>query len=194
MNGMIENDSQCGYCEVALGPMFAGKSSWLVRLYKQYTFYTDKVLVVNYIGDKRYSTEDLCTHDKTMIPCIQAKLLSEVIVPEDTNVILINEGQFFADIVEWVKEMVDERKIKVYICGLDGDFKREKFGNLLELIPFCDKVTKLSALCGRCKDGTQAIFTHRYSSTNSQEQVLIGEKDHYIPVCRKCYIYFNKTI
>ena len=122
------------------------------------------------------------------------QLLSEVIVPEDTNVILINEGQFFADIVEWVKEMVDERKIKVYICGLDGDFKREKFGNLLELIPFCDKVTKLSALCGRCKDGTQAIFTHRYLSTNSQEQVLIGEKDHYIPVCRKCYIYFNKTI
>ena len=65
-------------------------------------------------------------------------------------------------------------------------------GNLLELIPFCDKVTKLSALCGLCKDGTHAIFTHRFSS--SKEQVLIGEKEHYLPVCRKCYISLSKTI
>lgn len=181
-----------GYCEVALGPMFAGKSSWLVRLYKQFTFYTDKVLVVNYIGDKRYSSEDLYTHDKVMIPCLQCEKLEDIEISDDIEVILINEGQFFTDIVEWVKHMVDIHNKKIYICGLDGDYKREKFGNLLELIPFCDKVTKLSALCGICKDGTHAIFTHRFSK--SKEQVLIGEKDHYLPVCRKCYISLSKTI
>lgn len=185
-------NGQTGYCELALGPMFAGKSSWIVRLYKQYTFYTDKIVVINYVGDTRYTTQDLCTHDKTVIPCTQAINLSDVSIPEDVNIILINEGQFFEDIVHWVKEMVDQHKKKVYICGLDGDYKRERFGNLLELVPFCDKVTKLSSLCGNCKDGTEAIFTHRV--TSSKEQVLIGEKDHYLPVCRKCYIYFNKTI
>ena len=186
------SNTQTGYCELALGPMFAGKSSWIVRLYKQYTFYTNKIIVINFAGDTRYTQQDLCTHDKTVIPCIQAVKLEDVNVPEDVNIILINEGQFFTDIVSWVKSMVDIHKKKIYICGLDGDYKRERFGNLLDLIPFCDKVTKLSALCGRCKDGTSAIFTHRV--TSSKEQVLIGEKDHYLPVCRKCYIYFNKTI
>lgn len=186
------SNTQSGYCELALGPMFAGKSSWIVRLYKQYTFYTNKIIVINFAGDTRYTQQDLCTHDKTVIPCIQAVKLEDVNVPEDVNIILINEGQFFTDIVSWVKSMVDIHKKKIYICGLDGDYKRERFGNLLDLIPFCDKVTKLSALCGRCKDGTSAIFTHRV--TSSKEQVLIGEKDHYLPVCRKCYIYFNKTI
>ena len=47
-----------GYCELAIGPMFAGKSSWIVRLYKQYTFYTDKIMVINYVGDTRYHTEE----------------------------------------------------------------------------------------------------------------------------------------
>ena len=80
---------------------------------------------------------------------------------------------------------MDKHQKQVYICGLDGDFKRERFGNLLDLVPMCDKVTKLTALCGFCKDGTRAIFTYRTSASN--EQVLIGEKDSYVPLCRKCY-------
>ena len=192
MDPATDPTTHFGYCELALGPMFAGKSSWLVRLYKQFTFYTDKVLVINYIGDKRYSSEDLYTHDKTMIPCVQSERLYDITIDDTIELILINEGQFFEDIVPWVKDMVDNKNKKVYVCGLDGDYKRERFGNLLELIPFCDKVTKLSALCGLCKDGTHAIFTHRFSS--SKEQVLIGEKEHYLPVCRKCYISLSKTI
>ena len=104
---------------------------------------------------------------------------------EVADIIGINEGQFFDDIVPWVKNLVDKHQKQVYICGLDGDFKRERFGNLLDLVPMCDKVTKLTALCGFCKDGTRAIFTYRTSASN--EQVLIGEKDSYVPLCRKCY-------
>jgi thymidine kinase len=103
----------------------------------------------------------------------------------DCDVILINEGQFFHDIVEFTKQMVEEAHKKVYICGLDGDFKREKIGKLLDLIPICDKVTKLRALCGKCKDGTPAPFSFRNS--NSTEQVLIGADDIYVPLCRMCY-------
>jgi thymidine kinase len=103
----------------------------------------------------------------------------------ECDVILINEGQFFHDIVEFTTKMVEEIHKKVYICGLDGDFKREKIGKLLDLVPMSDKVTKLRALCGQCKDGTPAPFSFRNSS--STEQVVIGADDIYIPLCRKCY-------
>jgi thymidine kinase len=73
---------------------------------------------------------------------------------------------------------------KIYICGLDGDFERKKFGQILELIPFCDKVTKLTSLCSICKNGTPAIFSLRI--TNEKEQTVIGS-ENYLPVCRDCY-------
>ena len=102
----------------------------------------------------------------------------------EANVILINEGQFFKDIVPWVKKAVDTYKKTIYICGLDGDFKRVQFNNWLgELIPFCDKITKLTSICGDCKS-KPAIFSHRIS--DEQEQEVIGN-DNYIPLCRNCY-------
>lgn len=182
-----------GYLELAFGPMFASKTSWIIQLYNQYRVYTDKILVVNYNGDKRYGEDSvtMCTHDKTTIPCVRTRNLNDLDVPDDIEVVLVNEGQFFNDLVEWTKYIVDVKKKRVYICGLDGDYKRERFGTILDLIPICDKVTKLTALCGICKNGTKAIFTKR--TTQSEDQILIGEKDHYLPVCRKCYI-INKSI
>ena len=77
-----------------------------------------------------------------------------------------------------------EKNKKIYICGLDGDFNRNKFGALLDLIPLCDKVHKLTAMCSLCKNGTPGIFSLRLS--NETDQTIIGS-DNYIPVCRKCY-------
>ena len=73
---------------------------------------------------------------------------------------------------------------KVYVCGLDGDFERKKFGQILNLIPLCDKVTKLTSLCSVCKNGAPGIFSKRI--TLETEQTVVGS-DNYIPVCRKCY-------
>ena len=75
-------------------------------------------------------------------------------------------------------------KKSVYIYGLDGDYRREKFGKILDLIPLCNKVKKLTALCNICRDGTKAYFTKRI--TNETSQKLIGN-DNYIAVCRNCY-------
>jgi thymidine kinase len=100
-----------------------------------------------------------------------------------SRVILINEGQFFPDLYDFVNELLKADK-KVYVCGLDGDFERKKFGNILDLIPLCDKVRKLTSLCSICKDGTPAIFSMRL--TEEKEQTIVGS-DNYIPVCRKCY-------
>lgn len=97
--------------------------------------------------------------------------------------VLINEGQFFGDLTSVVTELLQTRK-KVYVCGLDGDFRRKKFGHILDLIPLCDKITKLTSLCSKCRDGTPGIFSMRL--TDSTNQTMVGS-DTYIPVCRKCY-------
>ena len=106
------------------------------------------------------------------------------------DVFLINEGQFFEDIIDVIPELVDKYDKKVYICGLDGDFKRKKFGKLLDLIPLADKVIKKVALCKICKNGKKGIFTMRL--TNEEEQIVVGEAN-YIPVCRQCFLKKSKN-
>ena len=101
-----------------------------------------------------------------------------------SDIILINEGQFFEDLYDAAIYLVEKLKKRVYIAGLDGDFKQEKFGRLLDLIPKCDEVIKLHAICAKCRDGTPAIFSMRI--TTESDQVVIGT-DNYMAVCRGCY-------
>ena len=180
------------YLEIILGSMFSGKTSRLVEIYKQCKFCNIPVVVLNHCCDNRYDDELLSTHDKVKIPCIKTNSLFEIWHKyyldnendvKKAEVILINEGQFFSDLYEVVDDMLQKGK-KVYVCGLDGDFKRHKFGQMLDLIPLCDKVTKLTSLCSICKNGTPGIFSKRI--TTEKEQTIVGS-DNYIPVCRICY-------
>jgi len=180
------NYNKMSYLELFMGPMYSGKTSVLIQLYKKYTFCNLPVVVINHSDDTRYHNSMLSTHDKIMIPCIQTTKIKDILESEDykkANVILINEAQFYADLYECVLEMLNDEK-KIYVSGLDGDFERKKFGQILDLIPLCDKVSKMTALCGICKNGTHAIFSLRL--TKNKEQMLIGS-DNYIPVCRNCY-------
>jgi thymidine kinase len=200
------SSKNCGYLELIIGPMFSGKTSRLVELYNQFKFCNIPVIVINHDIDNRYDETLLSTHDKVKIPCIKTyklmDLYSEIIDSElplhdftciprfkdkltlgISEVILINEGQLFADLYIFVNEMLKKNK-HIYICGLDGDFERMKFGQLLDLIPLCDKVTKLTSLCANCKNGTPGIFSMRL--TSETEQTVVGH-NNYIPVCRKCY-------
>jgi len=120
-----------------------------------------------------------------MIPCIKTDNLTKILTNiQDAQVIIINEGQFFADLYEVVVSLLSLGK-KIYVGGLDGDFERKKFGQILDLIPLSDKVTKLTSLCSMCKDGTPGIFSKRI--TRETEQTVVGS-DNYIPVCRKCFL------
>jgi thymidine kinase len=102
---------------------------------------------------------------------------------DESEVILINEGQFFADITH-VISLVENLHKRVYICGLDGDFKKNKIGSLLDLIPYCDNVSKLKSLCSECRNGKAGLFSYRI--TNETNQVVIGV-ENYKPVCRACF-------
>lgn len=173
------------YLEINIGPMFSGKTSKLIDIYKKFAYCNIPVISINHISDTRYSNELLSSHDKLMIPCIQSNLLLELDDKyiQSYDVILINEAQFFPDLIPFVKYMLKFGK-KIYLFGLDGDFERNKFGDILDLIPLCDNVYKLHALCALCKNGRQGIFSKRIS--NETHQVLVGS-DNYIPVCRECY-------
>jgi len=185
---------QVGYLELIIGPMFSGKTTELLKIFKQCQFCDISVSIINHSSDTRYHDMMLSSHDKIMAPCFQSTTLKDIWLNyEDRNVdanmlmssdvILINEGQFFVDLYEVVVDMLDKNK-KIYICGLDGDFNRNKFGALLDLIPLCDKVHKLTAMCSLCKNGTPGIFSLRLSKET--DQTIIGS-ENYIPVCRKCY-------
>ncbi len=182
-----------GYLELILGPMFSGKTTELIRIYKTFDYIGQTPVVINYSGDTRYSTTHLSSHDEIKLPCIFTDSLYRLIDNERvkaSSVILINEGQFFGDLQYAVLELVETHKKKVYICGLDGDFKQRKFGTILNLIPHCDKVVKLKSLCAICKNGKPAIFSHRVSKETTQ--VVIGV-NNYIPLCRSCYNNENKV-
>ena len=192
-----QTSSSSSYLELFIGPMFSGKTSKLVEIYKQCLFCNIPVAVINHSIDKRYNDTLMSTHDKVMIPCIQTNKLGNVWITDDTKlqrlgdscklilaeVILINEGQFFEDLLPTVEHMLQHNK-KIYIGGLDGDFERKKFGQILDLIPLCDKVTKMTSLCGLCKNGNPGIFSKRISS--EKEQTVVGSSN-YIPVCRACF-------
>lgn len=195
-NIMSDSSYKSSYLEIIIGPMYSGKTSKLLEIYKQCNYCDISVAVINHSYDKRYHNTLLSNHDKLMIPCIQLNTLEawhNTTMPENeilknADVILINEGQFFQDLYEVVIDMLKNNK-KVYICGLDGDFERKKFGYILDLIPYCDKVTKLTSLCSICKNGNLAIFSLRI--TDDIEQTVIGS-ENYIPVCRLCYdIHYN---
>ena len=169
-----------GYLELILGPMYAGKTSKIIEIYKLYKYCKMAVSIINHSLDTRYHDTMLSSHDKIMAPCLQSDNLTDLwnnnSMLQNCNVVLINEGQFFADLYEVVLDMLKHNK-KIYICGLDGDFERKKFGYILDLIPLCDKVQKLTSLCSLCKDGTPAIFSMRL--TQEKEQTIIGS-DNYL--------------
>jgi thymidine kinase len=198
---MTTSNNNTGYLQLFIGSMYSGKTSKLLDIYKQCKFCNIPVTIINHVIDNRYHNTMVSTHDQAMAPCLQASELNDLwsdngykksgekkdLCPHnavrDSDVILINEGQFFPDLYDVVVDMLNCNK-KVYICGLDGDFERKKFGQILDLIPLCDKVTKLTSLCSQCKDGTPGIFSMRL--TNETAQTVVGS-DNYIPVCRKCY-------
>jgi thymidine kinase len=178
-----------GYLELILGPMFSGKTTYIINLYEMYSQNKKSVAAINFADDLRYHDKMLSSHDRVMVPCIFTRKLHDVLHSEEvqkSDNILINEGQFFEDLYECVVYLVETLKKTVHICGLDGDFKRHKFGTILDLVPLCDKVIKLKSRCDYCK--SPALFSHRI--TQEKEQLVIGT-NNYVPLCRSCYVSEN---
>jgi thymidine kinase len=162
---------------IVTGCMFAGKTTSLVNTYNLLKK-THRILILDYDTNcsNTMFTSNLYTHDSTSIPCIKTNNL--IVDYTYYDCILINEAQFFNGLIEFVNKCIHDNKT-IYIYGLDGDFKQNKFGEILDLIPLCDTYEKLYA---KCKCGYNASFSKRLSDNKSQ----FLPNDKYIPVCRNC--------
>ena len=173
--------------------MFAGKSCELIRRIRLLKVLKKEYIVIKPSIDNRYEnlydSNMIVSHNFDKEHCI---LLNKMIEIENHNLININtifidEGQFFDDLVEVVKILVDSYKINVVVTGLDGDSNRNKFGHILDLIPLSNTCTKINAACIMCLDGTHAPFSYRMKKTHLS-QILIGAGDSYMSLCRKHYL------
>ena len=179
-----------GYLKVIIGCMFSGKTTELFKEYRRHESCGFECLFLNHEMDTRYVKEKdkTATHDKDVINSINiGSKLFDFFKKESYisryDVILINEGQFFEDLYEFIDWAVNKHKKRVYVCGLDGDYQRKRFGSILDIIPMADDIIKLKAICKECTF-KEAIFTFRL--TSEKQQTVIGS-DNYIAVCRKCY-------
>jgi thymidine kinase len=179
-----------GYLKVILGSMFSGKTTELIKIYNKYKSCEIPCCIINHISDDRYDKEKMSNHNGVMLESFNYKNLIECLsLVGNYDIFLINEGQFFDDLYDIVNLLVNMHKKKVYVCGLDGDYKRRKFGSILDIVPLCDDVVKLKAICKKCKRN-QGIFTHRMSKET--KQTLIGS-DNYMALCRSCYNMYCST-
>ncbi len=175
----------CGKLELIIGPMFSGKSTELIRRIRLYQTINKKILVLKPIIDSRYNQNKITSHNYESVNCKVLEKLSDISDEEINNyhIIVVDEGQFFTDLVPIITKWIENFNIDIVIGGLDGDFQRKPFENILDLIPYADKCYKLNSLCNFCKDGTEAPFSFRL--IKSEDKILIGGSESYIPVCRK---------
>jgi len=179
----LRQDGSCGQIQVIFGPMFSGKTTELMRRMKRYQIANYDCLVVKYAKDVRYDETGIATHDRQVLPAVACERLSDLQSEAlKHEVIGIDEGQFFPDIVSFCEKMADQGKL-VIVAALDGTFQRKGFGDILNLVPLAENVMKLTAVCMNCYN--EASFTKRKGAEKEVE--LIGGADKYLAVCRKCF-------
>ncbi|KAF7638612.1 Thymidine kinase [Meloidogyne graminicola] len=178
---------QRGSIQLIIGPMFSGKTTELFRLATRHTLAGRSVAIIKYRHDTRYDATYACTHDYRKMEAFIAETIEEVYeLIKNNDVIGIDEGQFFKDLVKYSQYLADNGKI-VIIAALNGDYKQEPFPNVTKLIPLAEKIEKLNAVCN-C--GQSASFTFRLSSNKKIE--IIGGQELYRAMCRQCVIQNTK--
>ena len=173
------------------GSMFGGKTRELQRLGERHKIAGHNVLYLKPDFDNRYGKEHISTHDGNKVEAIPVSITDSIFnyITKDTEVVLIDEVQFFnSSIVNEIMELV-ENGVNVYVSGLDMDFQGNAFEATSELMALADEVNKFHAVCGKC--GSDAIFSAK-TNGNSSSRIEVGEKDKYIPLCRRCYYEFKK--
>jgi len=181
-------DMSNGYLMLILGPMFSGKSTKLIQFINKYKTLNKKMLIIKPSIDNRYTSTDICTHDMQTqrCKCIDHDKLKHIFGDDEyinSQIIIIEEGQFFENLFEIISQMLIDKKT-IYISALNGDSNQQLFGEIYKLMPICDNIEFLHALCLDCSDGTPAIFSKRLNNNNNNNQILVAGANEYKAVCR----------
>jgi thymidine kinase len=165
--------------------MFSGKSEELIRRLRRAIIAKQRVQIFKPRIDSRFSDAEIVSHSEMRMPSISVASSKELLEGLDhrTEVVGIDEGQFFdAGIVEVAQRLADQGK-RVIIAGLDKDFRGMPFGPIPSLMAVAEDVTKTLAICMRC--GSPANNTQRL--VESDELVVVGAQGVYEARCRRCF-------
>lgn len=185
-----------GTLTVITGPMFAGKTTELIRVIQRYRVLNKRAVIFNHASDTRYAAAGgaIATHVGLTWAARSVYALGEIAPAElvGVDLVVIDEAQFFPDLVATVRRWLAEwPHIDIVASGLNGDAEQRPFGQVLDLIPLAEDVIHLTALCLRCNDGTPAHFSVRKPAPRTEESaahargiVHIGGADEYMAVCR----------
>ena len=180
-----------GWIEIIVGSMFSGKSEELIRRVKRAGIARQKVQVFKPIIDDRYSVGDIVSHDGDKIQAVGVNTSDEImhLVEDHTEVVAIDEVQFFDDGIVTVCTRLANQGRRVILAGLDQDFRGEPFGSVPLLLALAENVTKLQAICMRC--GAPASRTQRLvdgqPASFDDPIILVGAQENYEARCRKCH-------
>jgi len=185
-----------GYIEVIAGCMFAGKTEELIRRIKVLEFAKKNVLVFKPSIDNRYSDTKVVSHAGSQVESVVVPDAMAILdfVKEDTDVIAIDEAQFFDKDIISVCDYLAKKGLRVMVAGLDTDFRAEPFGVMPQLITTAEFVTKLTAVCMKC--GAPATRTQRLvngkPASYKDPIILVGAAESYEARCRHCHVIPDK--
>ncbi len=176
--------NRSGWVEVVCGSMFSGKTEELIRRLNRALLAQQKVEIFKPTIDKRYSKKKVVSHNDNAIHSTPVDFSRDILLRStECDVVGIDEAQFFDDdIISVVNELANQGK-RVIIAGLDMDFMGKPFSPMDKLMATAEYITKVHAICMDC--GKIASYSHR--RTKSKQTVVLGEKDVYEALCRKCF-------
>jgi len=175
-----------GWVEVIAGSMFSGKSEELIRRLRRAKIARQKVQVFKPDIDSRFSNNHIVSHSEMRHESANSRSASEVLakVEPDTEVVGIDEGQFFDnDLVDVANELA-RRGVRVIIAGLDQDYMGRPWEPMPQLLAIAEYITKTHAICMKC--GQPANYSQR--TFQSEERVAVGASDKYEARCRNCFV------
>ena len=178
-----------GRIEVICGPMFAGKTEELLRRVRRAVIAGRRVVVIGNALDTRSGTAQLASHAGLGHPSVAVSSVGaiEAAVPERTEIVAIDEAQFFGPQLVDVASRLADRGLTVIVAGLDVTFDAAPFEPLPSLMALAERVDKLTAICSVC--GEEAVFHVRVAAPRALAEELVadhvGGTESYQARCRR---------
>jgi len=173
-----------GSIEVISGSMFSGKTEELIRRLRRAQFAKLNVEIFKPKTDVRYDENAVVSHDLNSIQSTPVENSASILLlGTNTEVVGIDEAQFFDEGLPEVCNKLANRGIRVVVAGLDMDFQGKPFGPVPALMAIAELVTKVHAVCVQC--GGPATYSFR--TVENPGKILLGEKESYEPRCRICF-------
>lgn len=181
-----------GYIEAIIGPMYSGKSEELIRRLKRAKIAKQNIVVFKPTVDNRYSKEDVVSHSGDSIEAIPINKSSRIydLIDGKTQVVGIDEVQFFDEKIVDVAVDLADKGIRVIAAGLDMDFRGEPFGptpKLLAVAEFVDKIQAICSVCGHPATRSQRLVDGEPANYNDST-IKVGAVESYEARCRKCHV------